>query len=220
MPRLQLLAAVFTLCLTAGAQPIPLDPATLTTVRVKVEKVASYKGRPAVRVIDAAPASATTDVRIALIPGVEFQDGVIELDVAGDVVEHPIPGARGFAGVAFRVQPAAPSYEAFYLRPLNARAEDQLQRNHSVQYISTPEFPWERLRKETPGKYETYVDMRPGEWNHVRIEVHGVKARLSVNGAEQPTLVVNDLKHGVTKGGLALWVGPSTVAHFANLKVN
>ena len=81
-------------------------------------------------------------------------------------------------------------------------------------------FPGERLRSETPGKYETYVDLQGGAWNHVKIEVQGVKARLYVNGAEQPTLLVNDLKHGVSKGGIALWIGPSTVAHFANLKIS
>ena len=88
-----------------------------------------------------------------------------------------------------------------------------------MQYISFPEFPWQKLRKETPSKYEAYVDLVPGEWNKVKIEVRGRKARLYVNGAEQPTLIVNDLKHGVSKGGIALWVGPGTVAHFSNLRV-
>jgi hypothetical protein len=217
LPVAQLVIA--SLGLGAEMRTVPLDAGAIKPVKVKVEKVASYKGRAAVRVSDAAP-DAQGDVRIALAPGVEFEDGVIEIDMAGDVGEHPIPGARGFVGLAFRVNDAAPSYEAFYLRPLNGRADDQLQRNHSVQYISTPEFPWERLRSETPGKYETYVDLQGGAWNHVKIEVQGVKARLYVNGAEQPTLLVNDLKHGVSKGGIALWVGPSTVAHFANLKVS
>ena len=198
---------------------VPLDAAALKPVAVKVEKVASYKGRAAVKVTDAAPDN-SGDERYAVIPGVEFQDGTIEIDMSGALVEHPMPTARGFVGLAFRVNAAKPSFEAFYLRPLNGRAEDQLQRNHSVQYISTPEYPWERLRSETPGKYETYVDLQGGEWNHVKIEVQGVKARIYVNGAQQPTMLVNDLKHGTSKGGLALWVGPSTVAHFANLKIS
>ena len=94
-----------------------------------------------------------------------------------------------------------------------------MQRNHSAQYISHPEYPWQRLREETPGKYETYVDLVPGEWTKVKIEVKGDKARLYVNGAEQPVLLVNDLKHGKTSGNLALWIGPGVVAHFANLRV-
>ena len=59
----------------------------------------------------------------------------------------------------------------------------------------------------------------PGEWTKAKIEVGGAKAQLYVHGAEQPTLIVNDLKHGVSKGEIALWVGPGTLAHFSNLKV-
>jgi hypothetical protein len=75
------------------------------------------------------------------------------------------------------------------------------------------------LRKETPGKYESYVDLVPGEWTKVTITVQGDKARLYVNGSQQPTLIVNDLKLGLSKGAIALWIGPGTVAHFSNLRV-
>jgi hypothetical protein len=44
-------------------------------------------------------------------------------------------------------------------------------------------------------------------------------AKLYVNGAEQPTLIVNDLKQPLSTGGIALWVGQGTIAHFADLKV-
>ncbi|MDZ4797295.1 MAG: hypothetical protein SGI92_03970 [Bryobacteraceae bacterium] len=93
-------------------------------------------------------------------------------------------------------------------------------RNHSVQYIAIPEWPWRRLREETPKKYETYVDLVPGEWTKVKIEVRGDKAKLYVGGAVQPTLIVNDLKHGPGRGALALWIDPGTVAHFASLRVS
>jgi hypothetical protein len=61
--------------------------------------------------------------------------------------------------------------------------------------------------------------LAPGAWTKIKIEVHGDKARLYVNGAGQPTLIVNDLKHGQLKGAIALWIGPGVVAHFANLTV-
>jgi hypothetical protein len=76
------------------------------------------------------------------------------------------------------------------------------------------------LRKEFPEKYESYVDLVPGEWTKMKIEVRGDKARLYVHGATQPTLVVNDLKHGQSQGQLAFWIGSGTVAHFANLRVS
>jgi hypothetical protein len=112
----------------------------------------------------------------------EFQDVVIEIELTGQTSANAGEGARGFVGVAFRVSPGATrdtlEYECFYLRPTNGRAEDQVRRNHSTQYNSLPEFPWQRLRKEFPEKYESYVDLVPGEWTKVKIEVRGDKARL------------------------------------------
>jgi hypothetical protein len=88
-----------------------------------------------------------------------------------------------------------------------------------VQYISIPGFPWDLLRKNFPEKYETHVDLAPGEWTKVKIEVKGEKVRLFVHDSSQPTLLVNDLKQGLTSGAIALWVGPGTVAHFSNLRI-
>jgi hypothetical protein len=45
------------------------------------------------------------------------------------------------------------------------------------------------------------------------------KARLYVNGATQPCLLVNDLKYGKSVGSIALWVGPGTDGYFANLNI-
>jgi hypothetical protein len=120
--------------------------------------------------------------------------------------------------VAFRVQPDG-QYEAFYLRPTNGRADDQVRRNHSTQYISNPGFPWHRLRAESPGVYESYVDLVPGEWTSVRIEFSGTTARLYVHGAAQPCLIVNDLKQRPAAGPVALWIGQGTEAFFRNLRV-
>lgn len=157
----------------------------------------------------------------AVIDGTDFIDGVIELEVAGEPAPGSSGGARGFVGIAFRLQQDFTTYDAFYLRPTNGRADDQLRRNHSVQYISHPQWPWERLRKETPGVYESYVDLVPGVWTRMRIEVRGTKARLYVHGQVQPTLIIDDVKSGASgRGAIALWIGPGTVAHFRNLRVS
>jgi hypothetical protein len=160
----------------------------------------------------------------ARIEGLEFSNGVIEAEVAGSPVEA-YPGARGFVGIAFRLQtdraPDGPqTYDAFYLRPTNGRADDQERRNHSVQYISHPDWTWSRLRRETPSRYEAYVDLLPDTWTKIRIEVRGAQARLYVRDEPQPVLIVNDVKSGPSgKGAVALWLGPGTVAHFRNLVV-
>jgi hypothetical protein len=152
-----------------------------------------------------------------------FRDGTIEIELTGMPVENAKSTApRGFVGLAFRLDDTAhdaPRYECFYLRPTNGRVDDQVRRNHATQYISYPDFPWFQLRKDFPGKYESYADMVPGEWTKLRIVVHGNEARLYIQGAPQPALVVSDLKHGQSQGKIALWVGTETVAHFANLRV-
>lgn len=158
--------------------------------------------------------------QVVPIEGVLFGNGVITAEIAGAPAPGAGEGARGFVGIAFRVQEDLRTYDAFYLRPTNGRAEDQVRRNHSTQYISHPEWPWARLRKETPEKYEAYVDLVPGQWTPIKIEVRGDKARLFVHNQEQPTLIVNDVKSGPqAKGSVALWIEPGTIAHFRNLTI-
>lgn len=182
-------------------------------------KTVSYKGREALR-IDHVPGS-PPEVTFAELPGLEFQNGIIELEIAGKPGANAGRNARGFVGVAFRISGDQSRFECFYLRPTNGRAEDQLRRNHSCQYISYPEYPWHKLRKETPGKYESYVDLQPGEWTKVKIEVKGEKACLYVHGSDQPCLIVNDLKHGPEQSGaIGLWVAVGTEAYFTSLTVS
>jgi hypothetical protein len=157
---------------------------------------------------------------LAVIEGTDFTNGVIEAEIAGAPGANAGEGARGFVGIAFRVQPDLKTYDAFYLRMTNGRADDQERRNHSAQYMSHPAWPWNRLRQETPGRYEAYVDLVPDAWTPIRIEVRGNKARLYVNGQAQPTLIVNDVKSGEqAHGAIALWIDPGTVAYFRNLRV-
>jgi hypothetical protein len=199
---------------------VPIDDLNeLESHNVKIETV-TYKGQRALRVTDAGSAAVRDGERLVILSKTEFQDGVIEIDLTGEPASSAGEGARGFVGVAFRTAADGSKYECFYLRPTNGRADDQVRRNHSVQYISFPHFPWQRLRKEFPEKYESYVDLVPGEWTKVKIEVRGDKARLYVRGAQQPALLVNDLKQGQSQGRIALWVGPGTVAHFSNLRVS
>src|SRR5918995_1850550 len=158
--------------------------------------------------------------QLAVIDGSDFSSGVIEAEIAGAPAPGAAEGARGFVGIAFRLQDDMRTYDAFYLRPTNGRADDQERRNHAAQYISHPDWPWSRLRKETPSKYEAYVDLVPGAWTKIKIEVRGIQARLYVHDNEQPTLIVKDLKSGADgHGGVALWLEPGTVAHFRNLTV-
>ena len=157
---------------------------------------------------------------LAPLTGLDFSNGIIQAEIAGAPAPDAPEGARGFVGIAFRLQSDMRTFDAFYLRPTNGRADDQERRNHAAQYIAHPDWPWFRLRKETPSRYESYVDLVTGAWTRIKIEVRGARARLYVHGQEQPTLVVNDLKSGAQgKGGVALWIDRGTIAHFRDLSV-
>src|ERR1700684_541139 len=186
-------------------------------------EIASYMGQTAVKIVNKAGATATgtpaNGETIAILKGSDFSDGTIEAGVVG----LPRPGAdssvRGFFGIAFRVAPHGSQYESISLRQTNGRADDQVRRNHSTQYASYPSFPWHRLRDENPGVYESYVDLEPEGWTKIKIVGAGNKARLDVNSAEQPCLIVKDLKLGATRGQIALWVATDKEGYFSNLIV-
>ena len=190
----------------------------LEFVNTKPE-VTNYLGRPAVRLLPLPEHLAGNGEVLAVLSGTDFKDGTIEVDVAGKPTEGASATARGFIGIAFRVQPRHEKYECFYIRPTNGRAEDQLRRNHSTQYISYPDYPWNKLRDQNPGVYESYVDLESGAWTKLKIVVAGTKAKLYVNGAEQPTLIVNDLKLGEGHGAIALWSTTETDGYYSDLRI-
>jgi hypothetical protein len=181
-----------------------------------------HRGRHALKLAPLEGQESATDQEIsALIVGSDFGDGVIELDVSGarrrGYATDDGSAFKGFIGVSFRVR--GDSAERFYVRPENARHESEVFRNRSIQYESSPDHPWQRLRQERPGVYEAHADMSAGDWTHLRIEVEGTVARLYVNRAPAPALVVTDLRLGRSRGAIALWTRISSDAYFADLRV-
>ena len=129
--------------------------------------------------------------------------------------------ARGFIGIAFRINDSNTKYESIYIRPLNARVNDQVRRNHSIQYYAYPDYKFDRLRKESPERYESYSDMEMNKWITLRIEVKDTQAKFFINNNKQPSLIVNDLKHGANaSGAIGLWVDIGTEGYFSDLKMN
>jgi hypothetical protein len=205
-------AAWACLTLAPGASAQTVDQ--LIPHNVKLESV-DYLGKRSIKMTEVGEVS--NGEAYALVKDAVFHNGAVELEVAGRPAAGAASGARGFVGVAFRVQSG--QFEYIYLRPTNGRADDQVRRNHSTQYGSHPKFDFAELRKEAPEKYESYVDLEPGVWTRYRITVEGAKARLYVHGASQPCLIVNDLKRGDSAGGVALWIGPGTEGYFTGLKI-
>ncbi|MDP8979336.1 MAG: hypothetical protein M3O35_01955, partial [Acidobacteriota bacterium] len=181
---------------------------------VKTEAV-TYQGRKAVRLTT----EAVDGDGLVLLAGTEFQDGVIEADVAMKPMTPPGVRFPGFIGIAFRTRSDASGYELFYLRPGNGIAKDQAMHNHCVQYSAQPGFGWYPLRREWPWVYESAADIEPETWINLRIEVAGRSARLYLNGSQKPILMVDGLKGEDLRGGVALWGYSGEEAYFSNLRI-
>lgn len=182
--------------------------------------VVTHRGRRALRLTESAGLAKTeAENSLAILTESAFENGAIRVDLAGRPAPVAVTTARGFVGIAFRLTREPLRFEYVYLRPTNARADDQLRRNHTTQYSAFPDFPWHRLRQESPGLYESYVDLEAGAWTRVKILVRGTEARLYVGGTEQPCLIVKDLKLGRGSGAVGLWIGPGTEAYFSDLSI-
>jgi len=205
------------LTLAPGSKAVTLkDTSQLDQIGGAKLRDTTYRGKKAVEMTE------VDDPKIgdlALLRGLEFHNGVIEVDLTATPTDGSPAGARGFVGVAFRASDDSQSFDSVYLRMTNGRAESQDLRNHSVQYISIPDYPWDRLRKEAPSKYEAYADIQPGVWTHMKINVYGTDAKVWVGDAKQPTMIIHGLLRGDVKGRVGFYIAGYTKARYANLRV-
>jgi len=201
------------------AQLINFNKNSIEPVHVSVS-VEKLMGKEVIKVIKDSSVKEVDEPTFVKIKHLHFKNGTIEVKVLSRLLKDAPEFARGFIGVAFRVNGSNTKYESIYVRPTNARADDQVRRNHSIQYYSYPDYKFDRLRKESPGLYESYSDMEMNKWITLRIEVKGARAQLFIDKNQQPSLIVNDLKHGTdVSGSIALWVETGTEGFFTDLKI-
>ena len=138
----------------------------------------------------------------AYLDGVEFQDGVIEVDIAAS-------WERCYPGINFRIQ-SPRDYERFYIRPHAMKFFDgAMQYTPSINGISG----WQLYNGEgCTGPTEIPYD----EWVHIRLEVKGTQARVYIGEDEEPDLEIHDLKHGVSRGTVGLEQMANGTSYFSN----
>lgn len=182
---------------------------------VSLKWVEDAKGKAALKVQPTKKEFSEKDEWVVLLTDIEFTDGVIEFDALG----QSEPPQSNFLGVAFRVADEK-THDAIYFRPFNFRADAADRKAHAVQYISHPKHPWYDLRKNKAGQYEKPIVAAPDgdSWFHAKIVIERPKVSVYVNGAKEPSLVVEELSDR-KGGGVGIWVGPGQGGHFANLKI-
>lgn len=202
-----------------SAQKINLNNNTLEPNQVAIS-FENLDDREVLKVVKDTVVQLVDEPTFVRIKDFNFKNGSIEVQVLSRLLKNAPVFARGFIGVAFRIDDKNTKYESIYIRPTNGRVDDQVRRNHSIQYYAYPDFKFDKLRQISPEKYESYADMGLNEWITMRIEVKGKEAQLFLNNSKYPVLIVNDLKLGEnTEGGIGLWVEIGTEGYFRNLKI-
>ncbi len=170
-------------------------------------------GKRVVRLTPKGKANTPSDIGLAVLEGLEFAEGTLEVDLKGKG-----RFVTSFLGVAFSLVDGK-TFEAVYFRPFNFLRDDKSFRVRAVQYVAWPDHTWEKLRQEKPGVYESAVKPipEPSGWFHARIEVTKHAVRAWVDDAKEPCLVVDRLASR-EKGKVGLWVD-SREGAFRNLKI-
>jgi hypothetical protein len=214
-----LLACFCVNVLPLKAQLFKFDTSKLKAVNVSMS-VEKMMGKQVVRVIKDSSVIAVDEPTFVKLNGIELNNGTIEVKVLSRLLPNAPDFARGFIGIAFRVNDSNSKFECIYIRPTNGRANEQLRRNRSVQYFSFPDYKFDRLRKEAPGEYESYSDMGLNERIKLTIVIKDTVAKLFINNSRHPCLIVNDLKHGSDfSGAIGLWVDVGTAGFFSDVKI-
>lgn len=151
---------------------------------------------------------------LAVIPGIKFSTGVLEIDLKGqNVFQH------SFIGLAFHMVDSD-KFDAIYFRPFQFLSSDPVLKARSVQYISLPEHTWQKLREEGPGKFENTITPipDPDSWFHAKIVVKENEVQVFVNNETSASITVPILNKHKT-GSIALYVADRSGGTFANLTV-
>jgi hypothetical protein len=187
---------------------------TYNLVKLLQENMLETYPKQQTTVLDSAKQAISTN-GIDWLKGVNFKDGTIDIDLRGKDVF-----LQSFLGIAFHAKDTT-TYEVIYFRPFRFHSTDLPTRKWSVQYMSMPEFDYDKLRKEYPGVYENEVNPVPGaeDWFHATIVIKGDWITVYVNHSPTVSLKIKKLNN-LTDGKIGLWSSPGALSgDFAYLTI-
>ncbi|UUF12394.1 MULTISPECIES: family 16 glycoside hydrolase [Flavobacterium] len=145
----------------------------------------------------------------------DFKNGTIEIEMRGKDVFQ-----RSFIGIAFHGTDDS-TYDAVYCRPFNFAAKDSVRRIHAVQYISHPDFTWDRLRKQSNAVFEKAIinPPDPNGWFTMKLVIDAATVKAYINNASQPSLTVKK-RSSRTSGKIGLFTADSSGGDFKTIRIN
>lgn len=149
-----------------------------------------------------------------------FHNGEIEVKMLSRLLPDAPDFARGFIGIAFRINEEDTAFESFYVRPTNGRVTDPIRKNRAVQYFSYPDYTFEYFRNLEITDFEGPADIGLDEWITLKTVINGATAKFYLNDLTEPVLIVEQMKLGAdARGAVGLFVDIGTEGFFKDLKI-
>lgn len=179
-----------------------------------------WQGEKILRVVKAEKIMEFDENTYAKLIGSTFHNGVIEVKMLSRLLPDAPDFARGFIGIAYRINDDDTKFESYYVRPTNGRVDDPIRKAHGSQYFSYPKYTFAYFREHYITQYEAPVNIGLDEWITLKAVINNESAEFYINGAQKPTLVVEDMKHGAYQSGaIGFFVDIGTEAFFKDLKI-
>lgn len=198
---------------------IHLEKGNFKPIHTSIENL-EIDGEKVLRVVKAEKIMEFDENTYAKLTDFNFHNGVIEVKMLSRLLPDAPELARGFIGIAYRINDDDTKFESFYLRPTNGRTDDPIRKAHGCQYFSYPGYTFSYFRDNNINDYEAPVDIGLNEWIHLKAVINDDCAEFYVNEFTKPVLTVSDMKHGPHQtGAIGLFVDIGTEAFFKDLKI-
>ena len=199
---------------------IDLNKDNFKAVNTAIENV-KLDGQKVLRVVKANKIMEFVENTYSKLNNFKFHNGTIEVKMLSRLLPDAPDFARGFIGIAYRINDDDTKFESYYVRPTNGRkCDDPIRKNHGCQYFSYPKYTFAYFRENNITKYEAPVDIDLNEWIQLKAIIQDSVAKFYINDMENPILVVNDMKHGSDlTGSVGFFVDIGTEAFFKDLKI-
>lgn len=199
---------------------LDLNKENFNAVHTAIENV-ELDGEKVLRVVKAEKMMEFDENTYAKVKDICFHNGTIEVKMLSRLLPDAPDFARGFIGIAYRINDNDTKFESFYVRPTNGRqCTDPIRKAHGCQYFSYPKYTFAYFRENNITQYEAPVDIDLNEWIDLKAVIHDTTAQFYINDMDNPILIVDDMKHGSDlKGSVGFFIDIGTEAFFKDLKI-
>lgn len=191
-----------------------LNKHNIIPVNTKIEEL-----KDGIRVIKSAKIEIPDENTYAKLKDVSFHNGTISLTMHSRLLPDAPAHARGFIGIAFRIQENDDQFESFYVRPTNGRdCTDPVRRQHGCQYFSYPGYTFSYFRDNNITAYEAPADIALDEDIRLKAVIHDSTADFFVN--DVLTLHVEEmLSDKEMRGSVGFFTDIGTDACFTDCRI-